>query len=60
MDSPWFDLAPLPSDVPVPWPGDREVLVTAGLAWEAATCWVAEPDYAATVLSRLRNRVRGR
>ena len=60
VDSPWFDLAPLPADVPVGWPGDREVLVTAGLAWEAATCWVVEPDYAATVLSRLRDRVGGR
>jgi aminoglycoside phosphotransferase (APT) family kinase protein len=59
VDSPWFDPAPLPADVPVPWPGDREVLVTARLAWEAATCWV-EPDYAATVLSRLRHRVGGR
>ena len=58
VDSPWFDLAPLSADVPVSWPGDRDVLVTAGVAWEAATCWVVEPDYAATVLSGLRNRAR--
>lgn len=60
MDAPSFDLAAIAEDVPVPWPGDRDVLVTAGLAWEAATCWVVEPDYAATVLTRLRARLAAR
>lgn len=53
VDSPWFDLAPVPAEVPVPWPGDRAVLTRAGLAWEAATCWTVEPAYAASVLARL-------
>ena len=58
MDSPAFDFAHLPSDVPVPIAGDRDLLITAGVAWETATCWIAEPDYAARRLAELRARTR--
>ena len=33
---------------------DRQVLADAALAWEVATCWVPEPDYARRCLRRLR------
>lgn len=56
VDAPWFDYAFLPEEVPVPAPVDRDTLVTAGLAWEAATCWASEPDYAARRLAELRQR----
>lgn len=58
VDSPAFDFAHIPSDVPVPIAGDRDTLVTAGVAWEAATCWTAEPEYAARRLAELRARTR--
>lgn len=51
-----FDFAHLPSDVAIPYPGDRDALVTAGIAWEAACCWLPEPDYAARRLAELRER----
>lgn len=57
VDLPAFDLAHVPCDVDVPFPGDRGALVTAGVAWEAATCWVSEPEYAARRLAELRDRV---
>jgi hypothetical protein len=44
---PWFDFAHLPPDVDVPSPVPRAQLLLAGVAWETATCWVAEPEYAA-------------
>lgn len=56
VDVPAFDFAHLPSDVEIPYPGDRDALVTAGIAWEAATCWGTEPDYAARRLAELRER----
>ncbi|GIH16488.1 hypothetical protein Raf01_46600 [Rugosimonospora africana] len=56
VDVPWFDFALLPEDVPTGAPVDRETLVTAGVAWEAATCWVAEPEYGARRLEELRQR----
>jgi aminoglycoside phosphotransferase (APT) family kinase protein len=59
VDVPAFDFAHLPDDVPVPVQGDRQALVTAGVAWEAATCWIAEPGHAARRLAELRDRVRG-
>ncbi|HEY8474914.1 MAG TPA: phosphotransferase [Natronosporangium sp.] len=55
VDVPWFDFAWLPVEVPVPSPVDRVTLTTAGLAWETATCWAPEPEYAARCLARLRS-----
>lgn len=52
-DVPWFDFASLPEYVDVPSPVDRPTLVTAAVAWEAATCWVPEPQYAARRLAEL-------
>jgi len=57
VDVPWFDYAFVPDDVAVPFPGDRRDLVTAGVAWEAATCWTVEPDYAARCLDELYRRL---
>jgi aminoglycoside phosphotransferase (APT) family kinase protein len=57
VDVPWFDYASLPIQVQVPSPTDRERLITAGLAWEAATCWVVEPAYAARCLAELFQRL---
>jgi Ser/Thr protein kinase RdoA (MazF antagonist) len=59
VDVPWLDFAFVPEDVAVPFPGDRQALVTAGVAWEAATCWVAEPEYAARRLTELQARLQG-
>lgn len=56
VDVPWFDFALVPGDVDVPAPVDRHTLTTAGLAWEAATCWAPEPEYAARCLAELRSR----
>jgi aminoglycoside phosphotransferase (APT) family kinase protein len=56
VDVPAFDYAHLPPDVPVPVAGRRSDIVTAGVAWETATCWVAEPDYARRRLAELRDR----
>lgn len=57
VDVPWFDFASLPLQVEVPSPTDREKLITAGVAWEAATCWVVEPAYAARRLAELFARL---
>lgn len=51
-----FDFVHVPSDVSVPMSCDRRSLVTAGVAWEAATCWLAEPEYAVRRLAELRER----
>ncbi|GIJ65813.1 phosphotransferase [Virgisporangium ochraceum] len=56
VDVSWFDFAFVPEDVEVPVPVERAALVTAGVAWEAATCWVAEPEYAARCLADLHAR----
>jgi Ser/Thr protein kinase RdoA (MazF antagonist) len=56
VDVPWFDFAFFPDDVEVPVPVERPVLVTAGIAWEAATCWAPEPEYAARRLAELHAR----
>lgn len=56
VDVPAFDFAHLPMSVPVPVSVDRAILTTAGVAWEAATCWLAEPEYASRRLSELRER----
>lgn len=55
VDVPAFDYAHLPHDVPVPMAVDRRVLITAGVAWEAATCWVVEPEYARRRLVELQD-----
>jgi Ser/Thr protein kinase RdoA (MazF antagonist) len=57
VDVPWFDFAFLPDDVSVPSPTNRQTLKTAGVAWEAATCWVVEPDYARRRLAELFTRL---
>jgi Ser/Thr protein kinase RdoA (MazF antagonist) len=67
VDVPWFDFALLPEVLPeavalppeavaLPVPVDRGTLVTAGAAWEAATCWAQEPEYASRRLEELRRR----
>jgi Ser/Thr protein kinase RdoA (MazF antagonist) len=53
VDVPLLDLAWLPPDVPVEAPLPRRTLETAALAWETATCWVAEPAYARRRLAEL-------
>jgi len=58
VDVPWFDFAHLPAHVEVPTPVDRVSLTTAGVAWEAATCWLAEPEYATGRLAELQQRLR--
>ena len=58
VDVPWFDFAHIPDDIAVPTPVDRDVLITAGVAWEAATCWVPEPDYSRRRMAELRERLR--
>jgi hypothetical protein len=57
VDVPWFDFAFLPEGVEAPSPADRDTLVTAGVAWEAATCWTPEPEYAARRLAELYARL---
>ena len=57
VDVPAFDYAHLPPDVHVPIGGGRSATVTAGVAWEAATCWAAEPEYARRRLDELRRLV---
>lgn len=56
VDVPAFDFIDVPDPVPVPLSIDRAALSTAGLAWEVATCWTTEPDYAAHCLDELRAR----
>lgn len=59
VDVPAFDFAHVPSEVSVPTRCDQRSLTTAGVAWETATCWVAEPEYAARRLTELRERTQG-
>lgn len=58
VDIPALDYAHLPSEVGAHLPPEvsagRRTLTRAGVAWEAATCWVAEPEYAARRLDELR------
>lgn len=56
VDVPAFDYAHLPPQTPIPLAGDRDSIITAGVAWEAATCWLTEPDYAGRRLQELRSR----
>lgn len=57
VDVPWFDLALLPADAPIPDAIDADDLTTAGFAWEVATCWTIEPEYAATRRRQLLARL---
>ena len=59
VDVPAFDFAGLPAGTALPRPavGQRQ-LCRAGLAWEAASCWSAEPAYARRCLHRLRTGTR--
>jgi Ser/Thr protein kinase RdoA (MazF antagonist) len=59
VDVRWFDLADLPVPVDLPDAIRPEALATAGLAWETATCWVAEPDHARACAQRLAARTPG-
>ena len=55
VDVPWFDFAFVPAAaVPVDVPIDDVAI--AGLAWETATCWLPEPDYARRCLTELYSR----
>lgn len=56
VDVPWFDFAYLPEELIPAVPVPVDALVTAGVAWEAATCWVPEPDYARRRLAELYAR----
>lgn len=56
VDVPAFDLAHVPPDVPLSLDIDRDLVVTAGVAWETATCWRTEPEYARRRLAELRTR----
>lgn len=55
VDSPAFDFADVPDDVDIPvrFP-QRERVVNAGIAWETAACWTAEPAYARKRLAELQ------
>jgi Ser/Thr protein kinase RdoA (MazF antagonist) len=57
VDVPWLDFAFLPESVTVAVPMDRQTLRTAGVAWEAATCWMPEPEYARRRLAELYLRL---
>ncbi len=56
VDVPAFDLAALPDDALADpsTSGDRQLLRRAALAWEVATCWTVEPDYARRCLRQLQ------
>jgi aminoglycoside phosphotransferase (APT) family kinase protein len=58
VDVGWFDLAAVPESVDLPTgPAvSRQAVITAGVAWEAATSWIAEPDYAQHRMVELRSR----
>ncbi|MDP9460352.1 MAG: phosphotransferase [Actinomycetota bacterium] len=57
VDVPAFDLAALPDDALADpsISGDPQLLRTAALAWEVATCWTIEPDYARRCLRQLQH-----
>lgn len=57
VDVPWFDLAFLPIEVALPNGLDAGDVETAGIAWEAATCWTSEPEYARTRAKALEHRL---
>ena len=59
VDVPAFDFAHVPIDIAVPVEVSRDALTTAGVGWEAATCWVVEPAYAQNRLLELQGRLPG-
>jgi Ser/Thr protein kinase RdoA (MazF antagonist) len=56
VDVPWFDFAFVPLAAMPDLPMSSDAVVTAGLAWETATCWVPEPEYARRRLAELQHR----
>lgn len=58
VDVAWFDLASLPIEAALPEGLDRRDVETAGIAWEAATCWSVEPEYARARAEALAQRHR--
>lgn len=55
VDVPVFDFTSLPADVEISGiSDDRAALLRAGLAWETATCWAKEPNYAQRCLVDLQ------
>jgi Ser/Thr protein kinase RdoA (MazF antagonist) len=57
VDVPGFDLGNLPASVVTGSPIPVALLQRAALAWEVATCWVVEPDYAVDRLAELRQQI---
>lgn len=57
VDVPWFDVAHLPIDPQLPEGLDMRDVETAGIAWEAATCWASEPAYARRRADELAHRM---
>lgn len=54
VDVPAFDFTSFPADVGISATScRRDQLLKAGLAWETATCWNVEPDYARRCLAKL-------
>ncbi len=60
VDVPAFDLAAFPDDALAGSliSDDPQLLRTAALAWEVATCWTVEPEYARRSLRQLQDRAR--
>jgi Ser/Thr protein kinase RdoA (MazF antagonist) len=58
VDVGWFDLAAMPQSVDLPTDPavSRQAVIKAGVAWETATSWIREPDYAQRRLAELRCR----
>ncbi len=58
VDVPAFDLAGLPGEALADprTTGDPALLRSSALAWEVATCWTVEPDYARRCLRQLQDR----
>jgi Ser/Thr protein kinase RdoA (MazF antagonist) len=60
VDTPWFDFAFLPATFTPTVPVEPDALITAGVAWETATCWQPEPGYAGRRLAELYARTGAR
>lgn len=58
VDVRWFDLAAVPTSAPVSGAISGEALTAARVAWETATCWVIEPEYARSCASQLTGLMR--
>lgn len=53
VDVRWFDLGAVPTSTPVSGPVSGQALAAAAVAWETATCWVVEPEYARSCAPQL-------